>query len=130
MRILFVEDTESYIKRFKPVLEEFGEVVHFRSSNGARRAMGRSNDEFSFDLVVCDHYIHRFEEDGGDATGDEVYLQLRYFIKRGDVPFLHFSSDPCPRKYEESDEDENFYVLRKDYSAALKATIEDILGEG
>ena len=129
MKILFIEDTDVFIKRFKPQLEELGEVTHFKGSNATRRAMGREKEDFKFDLIVCDHYIDRFEEDNSNynATGDEIYMHLRFMLEIDDIPFIHFSSDPCPEKYTESTEDKNFYTLHKDYSADLTSLVKEVM---
>lgn len=128
MKILFVEDTDVFIERFKPMLEKLGEVDHFKSSNAARRAMGREED-FKYDLIVCDHYILRFEQEMKPATGDEVYYHLRHWCS-DTVPFIHFSSAPCPEKYDvriySGEKDKNFYVLGKNYNSPLMELIEDI----
>lgn len=113
MKILFIEDTASWINEFKPLLETFGEVVHFKSSNAARRWMA----ENKFDLVVCDHNILRFETESRSAYGTEVYHELRFTEETETTPFIHFSYEPCPEDY--STTDPHFYSLRKDTGAKL-----------
>lgn len=130
MKILFIEDTDVFIERFKPQLEELGEVTHFTGSNAARREMGREAEDFKFDLIVCDHYINRFEEDhhGYTATGDEVYMHLRFMLEIDNIPFIHFSSAPCPDKYDDSKDDKNFYTMCKDHSADLTGLVKKVMG--
>ena len=127
MKILFVEDTDIFIERFGKQLKELGEVAHFKSSNAARREMGREAEDFKFDLVVCDHNILRFEEEYKPAQGTEIYYHLRYNNERDDIPFIHFSADPCSEKYDAKD-DKNFYMMRKDYSADLVGLIKEVMG--
>lgn len=130
MKILFVEDTEVFIERFKPQLEELGKVTHFKGSNAARREMGNQEGELDYDLIVCDHYINRFEGEGyeaGNATGDEIYMHLRMIMDIEDTPFIHFSSAPCPNEYPASD-DKHFHTLCKDYDANLIGLVKEVMG--
>ena len=122
MRILFVEDTDVFINRFKPQLEKLGEVNHFKSSNGARASMKRvlrdeESEEFNYDLIVCDHNILRFEKEHKTARGTEVYHELRRWGSET-VPFIHFSAAPCPEEYD-ANNDSNFYTLGKNYDSDL-----------
>lgn len=122
MKILFVEDTDMFVERFKPQLEELGEVVHFKSSNAARRWMSGN----SYDLIVCDHYILRLE-DSGFATGLEVYNHDRMY-NNTDIPFIHFSSEPCPEQYALKGDDALFWSLEKSYSADLMTLVKKAIG--
>lgn len=130
MKILFIEDTDVFITRFKKQLEEIGEVTHFTGSNAARRAMGREAEDFKFDLIVCDHYINRFEEDhqGYTATGDEIYMHLRFMLEIENIPFIHFSSEPCPDKYEDSKDNKYFHTLCKSYDSQLIPLVKEVMG--
>ena len=92
MNILFIEDNHDFINYFKPLLGRFGEISHFKSSNGARKHLKET--AAIYDLIICDHNILRFEEGSNKmAQGTEIYLYLRRFHK--EIPFIHFSSDPC-----------------------------------
>lgn len=120
MKILFVEDTDSWIEEFLPQLQKFGEVCHFKGSNAARRSL----DEIEYDLVVCDHNILRFETEKTVAYGTEIYQELRWMDKQ--IPFIHFSYGPCPEVYG-SEKDSNFYVLKKDNGVNLVEFIRKIM---
>ena len=110
MKILFVEDTDMYVEMYKPQLEKLGEVIHFKSANAALRSF----DEHTYDLIVCDHYILRFEEElNSRAEGNEVYWYTRHSLEL-ETPFIHFSTSPCPKAYDASD-DKNFHSHPKKY---------------
>lgn len=121
MKILFIEDTPSWTEEFTPILKKLGEVIHFKSSNAARNWM----DENTFDLVVCDHNILRFETEKRSAKGTEVYDHLRF--DHPEIPFIHFSYEPCPEIY--TPEDVHFYSLKKESYAKLGELIQSIFKE-
>lgn len=139
MKILFVEDNNDMVELYKPIFEKLGEVTHFKSSNAARKNLGREEGKCKYDLIICDHNIQRFEKDsrGLLAQGCEIYLHLRLGLKDDETPFIHFSSDPCPGKYElfykdvtdGSTKDSNFYWLQKEYNSDITKLINEIRGE-
>ena len=120
MKILFVEDTDSWVEEFLPQLQTLGEVCHFKGSNAARRSL----DEIEYDLVVCDHNILRFENEKTIAYGTEIYKELRWMDKQ--IPFIHFSYGPCPEEYR-VEKDSNFYVLKKDNGVNILNFIQKIM---
>lgn len=130
MKILFVEDTDVFINRYKPMLETLGEVHHYKSSNGARKAIGNEEEGFDFDLIVCDHNILRFEEELKPALGNEIYYHIRMWCSET-VPFIHFSAAPCPEEYDirmlDHSTDKNFHILGKNYDSPLLDLIEEII---
>lgn len=122
MNILLVEDNEQYLEMFTQQLSKLGTVIAFKSSNETRRFLHDS--DIKFDLIVCDHNIQRFEADlRSKAYGTEIYYEFRMGL---DVPtpFIHFSVEPCPEKYEESKKDPNFYSLKKSSAVDLYTYIE------
>lgn len=118
MNILFVEDNEENLKNFTRQLQTLGTVYAFKSSNGSRKFI--ADGKVTIDLIVCDHNILRFEEDSGRymAEGNEVYEEVRDF-RDLKIPFIHFSAEPCPDKYHGSNEDTQFYSMKKEYSVDL-----------
>lgn len=109
MKILYIEDQACFFEEGIKELSTIGEVVHFKSSNGARRYL-LENEHSLPDLVVCDHQILRFEgETFRKATGDEVYFDLRAVNQT--IPFLHYSSEPCPEEY--NPKDPHFHYKKK-----------------
>lgn len=123
MNILLVEDNEQYLKTFTDQLSKLGNVTAFKSANGTRKFL--YDTDIKFDLVVCDHNILRFEaETNSYAQGNEIYEEIRWGSE-SDVPFIHFSADPCPEKYDGSKEDKNFYSLKKSSSVDLCQYIHD-----
>lgn len=121
MKILLVEDNVSFIEEFCEQLSQIGEVITFKSANSAIKWLHINGN--SVDLVVCDHYILRFEEESNSkATGEEIYFELRFSQKT--VPFIHFSTDPCPKLYE-AEKDQNFYSLAKSLDVNLICFIND-----
>ena len=53
-------------------------------------------------------------------------MHLRFILENTDTPFIHFSSAPCPDKYE-TEGDKNFHTLGKDYSSNLIGLIKDVM---
>ena len=126
MNILLVEDNEGYLAQFTEQLSSLGNVTAFKSANGTRKFL--FDTEIKFDLVVCDHNILRFEaERNTHSYGNEIYEEIRWGME-STIPFVHFSADPCPDKYEGSSEDAQFYSLKKSSSVDLcKFIIEKVL---
>lgn len=122
MKILFVEDTEKMIVAYKPMLEGIGEVLHFKGSNAARKAL----KDNKFDLVVCDHQILKFEHGDYYAEGTQIYQYLRKRLK-SQIPFIHFSVTPCPYKYDLEKKDDNFYCLDKSKGFNITEFIRSIM---
>lgn len=108
MKILLVEDQASFYEPFIAELSTVAEVIHFKGSNAARRWLYDNVP----DVVLCDHQILRFEGENRRATGDEVYHELRFGVSET-IPFLHFSSEPCPEEYSGSDKDKFFHFKKK-----------------
>lgn len=120
MKILFVEDSDNWVNEFLPQLKTLGEVTHFKSRNATLCAL---EAEENFDLIVCDHNILMFEKDRMVATGTDIYFHCRF--SEINIPFIHFSYEPCPEEYEAS-QDANFYSLKKTQGAKLLDLISKI----
>ena len=120
MKILFIEDTASWVNEFLPQLQTLGEVTHFKSTRSALNAV-ESND---YDLIVCDHNILLFENETRHSEGREIYLYCRF--AGINTPFIHFSYDPCPELYP-SENDPHFYSLKKEKGAKLISLIKTII---
>ncbi len=122
MKILFIEDNDSWVNEFLPQLQTIADVTHFKGSNAARRSM----DETEYDLIVCDHNILRFEAETRIAYGTEIYTELRWSGK--ETPFIHFSYEPCPELYNTT-QDPKFYSLKKQHGSQLLGLIKSIFSQ-
>lgn len=118
MNIIFIEDNDEFISQFKPQLQTLGIVTHFKSVQSTILFLNTSNTQF--DLVVCDHNLLRFETEsqGRYATGNEIYDEIRLGLLYK-MPFIHFSYEPCHHEYINSQNDPNFYILKKDANTDL-----------
>ena len=100
-KILVVEDNDRHCQEILKQLKGLGDVVHVKSYRGAAKAL---RDE-EFDLIVCDHNINMFEDDPNSwGQGTDVYFHLRFMTDKDDVMFIHYSSEPCPEKYDAEDD--------------------------
>ncbi|TCQ15315.1 phosphotransferase [Rhizobium sp. PP-CC-3G-465] len=94
MRILFVEDNETFVTQIRPLLAELkgvSEVVHVRTRDAALAAF----DEYIFDLVVLDLTIPA-EEGSIDIAaehGQTVFHEVRK-IAPGTPTFILTGSEP------------------------------------
>lgn len=122
-KILFVEDTFLWVQEFKPILETFGDITHFKSYQATIQEL----DKTLFDLVVSDHNILLWENESRTATATDIYFELRCLSKT--TPFIHFSVDPCPNLYLDSSicSDSNFYSIKKEYGADLFNLVKKIM---
>ena len=108
LKILFLEDTDIWIKTYKKLLTHYFdcEILHLEKGDEAKGYL----DDVKFDVIICDHYMP------GHWNGDLVYYHARYSkdSKNTTTPFIHHSSMPCPEDYKGAKDDLNFINTPKD----------------
>ena len=115
MKILFVEDTDSWVKEFLPQLQTIGDVFHTKSYKGAQLWLKEHLE--SLDLIVCNHHILFWEDNNNKpGLGSDLYKELRRKERnKKPTPFIHFSATPCPEFYTMfgTNKDNNFFSKHK-----------------
>ena len=114
MKILFIEDHPSIGKFFQMTMMDGldAQVDLVTTRSAFFKLIDKVHD---YDVIVCDHYFPSFEDSRSpEENGNHIFMELFHDNYSG--KFIHFSSEPCPEKYDLKDEvgtKINFHSMQK-----------------
>lgn len=121
--ILFIEDSTKAINQYKKLLNSFDNILIFSNYSEANYFINTSNQTDNIKCVICDHNFPINKDDQIKEMGHLIQESL--LMNEITCPFIHFSRNPCPEKYQKQND---FFSLKKDiYSETTEKELHNIL---